>query len=382
MTGGRAGGRTGGQAGGRAIASFVAVVLLTAGPAARLPAQDSQFGIRGLGTPGKWESVRARSTGGAFAPFDPFSSLTDAALIDMRRMSGSVTGALSRRTVDIGGTETPLRGTRFPVFVIGGPIGRRLVVGGGFSTYLDRTYGISTSDTIVVRGDTIPVTDAVTSDGAVSDLRVALAARVNRWLTVGGGFHLLTGSTRVVATREFGDTSYRNTTARDQVSYEGEAASVSALLDLTSGLRVSGWFRADSKLRADIRGKTVAENDLPNSYGTALLWRPGAQFALAGSATWRDWTASAPNGHNTFNWTAGAELGSPGTGFRLGARGGQMPFGAGPEAPTEFGVSAGLGKQFSGGRGRIDFGVERLERKGSGLSEHVWTFLLGLTVRP
>jgi len=51
-------------------------------PPNRLTAQDSQFGIRGLGTPGKWESVRARSTGGAFAPFDPFSPLIDAPLGD------------------------------------------------------------------------------------------------------------------------------------------------------------------------------------------------------------------------------------------------------------------------------------------------------------
>jgi hypothetical protein len=373
---------TAGRPDGRTAAALLVLLQLAVGPSGRLAAQDSQLGIRGLGTPGKWESVRARSAGGAFAPFDAFSSLTDAALIDMRRMSGSVTGALSRRTVDIGGTETPLRGTRFPVFVIGGPIGRRLVIGGGFSTYLDRTYGISTSDTIVIRGDSVGVQDVVTSDGAVSDLRVALAGRVTRWLAVGGGFHLLTGSTRVVATRTFSDTTYRNTTARDQVSYDGEGVSFSVLLDLTAALRVSGWYRADSKLTANIRGKSVAENDLPNSYGSALLWRPGTQFAIAGTATWRDWTASAPDGHNTFNWTAGAELGSPGTGFRLGARGGQMPFGASAEAPTEFGISAGIGKQFSAGRGRIDFGVERLERKGTGLNEHVWTFLLGLTVRP
>jgi hypothetical protein len=359
-----------------------AVVLLIIRPAAHLLAQDSQFGIRGLGTPGKQESVRARSTGGAFAPFDAFSPLMDASLVDVRRLGGSVTGAVTRRTVDIGGTQTPLRGTRFPAFVIGGPIGRRLVVAGGFSTYLDRTFGISTSDTIVVREDTVPITDAVTSDGAVTDLRLAAAGRVNRWFAIGGGLHLLTGSTRVEATRTFGDTAYRNTTARDQVSYEGAGASVSALMDLGASLRLAGWFRADSKLRAQIRGKTAAENDLPNSYGAGILWRPGSQFALAATAAWRDWTASAPNGHNTFNWSLGTELGNPGTGFRLGARGGQMPFGAGSEAPTEVGLSAGLGKQFSAGRGRIDFGVERLERKGQGLSEQVWTFLLGVTVRP
>jgi len=372
-----------GRSDGRTAAAIVILAaLLVVRPTGRLVAQDSQFGIRGLGTPGKAESVRARSTGGAFAPFDAFSPLMDASLIDMRRISGSVTGAISKRTVDIGGTQTPLRGTRFPAFVIGGPIGRRIVVGAGFSTYLDRTFGISTSDTIILRTDTVAITDAVTSDGAVADLRLAAAGRLNRWFAVGGGLHLLTGSTRVEATRTFGDTSYRNTTARDQVSYEGAGASVSALMDLGASLHVAGWFRADSKLRADIRGKTAAENDLPNSYGAGILWRPGSQFAVAATATWRDWTASASNGHNTFNWSLGTELGSPGSGFRLGARGGQMPFGAGSEAPTEVGLSAGLGKQFSAGRGRIDFGVERLQRNGQGLSEQVWTFLLGLTVRP
>jgi hypothetical protein len=65
----------------------------------------------------------------------------------------------------------------------------------------------------------------------------------------------------------------------------------------------------------------------------------------------------------------------------LGARGGQLPFGIGA-APTEVGLSAGLGRQFAAGRGRIDLGVERLERKGTGLTERVWTLLLGVTVRP
>jgi len=31
---------------------------------------------------------------------------------------------------------------------------------------------------------------------------------------------------------------------------------------------------------------------------------------------------------------------------------------------------------------RLDLGIERLQRKGAGLTERVWTFLLGLTVRP
>src|ERR1051325_7329366 len=64
-----------------------------------------------------------------------------------------------------------------------------------------------------------------------------------------------------------------------------------------------------------------------------------------------------------------------------GSRGGQLPFGIG-KAPTEVGYSAGLGRSFSQGRGRLDVGIERLQRKGTGLTERVWTLLLGLTVRP
>ncbi|MGH9260209.1 MAG: hypothetical protein ACRD08_10000, partial [Acidimicrobiales bacterium] len=56
------------------------LVALWGGVAAPAAGQDSQFAIGGLGTPGRPEGVRARSTGGAFAPFDVASSQTEAAL--------------------------------------------------------------------------------------------------------------------------------------------------------------------------------------------------------------------------------------------------------------------------------------------------------------
>jgi hypothetical protein len=377
MTARRPDGRT-------AVALLVVVTLAAVGPSGRLAAQDSQFGIRGLGTPGKWESVRARTTGGAFAPFDAFSPLTDAVLADVRRMSASVTGGTSWRSVDASGTQSSLRGTRFPALVIAGPVTRRIVVGGGFSTYLDRSFGVVINDTITLRGVQQPITDEITSDGAVSDLRFAVAARVHTRLALGLGLHRLTGSTRVIAKRSFADTAnYRTTTARDEVAYGGTGGSASLLLDVTSDLRLAGWFRADSKLRADVGGRTEAENDLPLMYGAGLQWRAGAQATVAGNVNWRNWGAvqSVPNAHDTFNWSLGAEIGSPAAPFRFGLRGGQLPFGVG-KTPTEVGYSAGLGRQFAGGRGRLDFGLERLQRSGTGLDERVWTVLVGLTVRP
>lgn len=365
----------------RVSLSLAALAALALTASAR--AQDSQFGIRGLGTPGRWESVRARATGGAFAPFDPFSPLLEASAADIRRVSAGVTAATSWRSLDFGSETSSVRASRFPAFVIAGPISRRLVLAGGFSTYLDRSFGIVTRDTIDVRGAPEPVTDEVTSDGAIADLRVALAARVHDRLALGFALHGLTGSTRVTAVRRFDDsTTYRTSTARDEIAYHGLGGSASAVFDLKADLRLAAWVRSDTRLRADIRGRTVATDDLPFAFGGGVRWRPGTEAVVAAAVAWRYWAGAAPNAHDTFNWSVGTELGSLTSPIRFGVRGGQLAFGAGAKAPTEFGISAGLGKQFSGGRGRLDFGLERLERKGTGLTERVWTFLLGLTVRP
>jgi hypothetical protein len=350
---------------------------------ARARAQDSQFGIRGLGTPGRGESVRARSTGGAFAPFDGFSPLLEASVADIRGVSAGITTGTSWRSVDFAGTTSSLRSSRFPAFVIAGPITRRFVLAGGFATYLDRSFGIRTRDTIDIRGNPEGVTDEVTSDGAVTDLRLALAARVHPRLALGFSVHGLTGSTRVTAIRRFDDsTNYRTSATRDEIAYHGLGGSASALYDVNADLRLAAWARSDTHLRAEIRGRTVTDDDLPFSFGGGVRWRPGTQAVLAAAVAWRYWAGAGLNSHDTFNWSLGTELGSVTSPIRFGVRGGQLAFGPGPEAPTEVGISAGLGRQFSGGRGRLDVGLERLERKGQGLTEHVWTFLLGLTVRP
>jgi hypothetical protein len=364
-------------------ARLALVLLLAAGAPGAAHAQDSQFGIRGLGTPGRWEGVRARSTGGAFAPFDPFSALMAAPLADVRRLAASVTTSTSWRAVEMDSVNASLRASRFPALVLAGPLTRRLVVAGGFATYLDKSFGVVTRDTIDLRGQPQGVTDEITSDGAVADLRLAAAIRVRPWLAVGVALHTLTGSTRVTAVRRFDDsTNYRTSFARDEVAYRGRGGSVSALLDLTRDLRLAGWMRSDSKLTADVGGRTTATTDLPLSFGGGVQWRAGTKAAVAGAVAWRYWGGSGPNSHDTFNWSVGGEVGSLESPLRIGVRGGQLPFGPGVKAPTEFGVTAGLGKQFSGGRGRLDFGLERLDRKGPGLREQVWSFVLGLTVRP
>src|SRR5207247_1008740 len=83
-----------------------------------------------------------------------------ASLADARRMSASISGGTSWRTLEpTGAAQASLRGTRFPALVIAGPVTPRIVVGGGFATYLDRTFGVRIQDTINLRGVQEPITD-------------------------------------------------------------------------------------------------------------------------------------------------------------------------------------------------------------------------------
>jgi len=362
------------------------VVLVLLGPAltggATVAAQDSQFGIRGLGTPGRWESVRSRSTGGAFAPFDPLSPLTEAPLADVPQLTANAMESASYRDADVSGTTSALRATRFPLLNVAGRVNRRLVVGAGFTTYLDRTWDVTLRDSTLLRGTLERYTDEVTSDGSIADLRLAAAGRLSRRIALGAGLHLLAGSTRETAERRFDDTTFHTVQQLAEVRYSGVGVSGSLLLGVAPGLSVIGWARADNRLRATVADTTSAETDLPRMAGGGMLFSPSPSVRFGGSVAWRGWARAGAGAFDTWSWSAGAEIGSGRMPFRFGVRGGQLPFGPGPTAPTEFAVAAGSGRAFAQGRALLDVGVERLERRGGVLTERVWTALVGLTVRP
>ena len=362
--------------------ALVALALLIAGPAVRLSAQDSQFGIRGLGTPGRWESVRSRSTGGAFAPFDPLSPLTEAPLADIGQLTATAVGGTSHRDVAVGGTTTALRATRFPVMVVAGPVRPRVAVAAGFTTYLDKSWDVTLRDSLLLRGVLQRYTDEVTSDGSVADVRFAAAGRVSRRLAIGAALHVLAGSTRETAERRFDDTTFHTVRQSAEVRYDGFGVSGSVLLGLAPGLSIVGWARSDNRLRATVADTTSAMTDLPRMAGGGLLFAPSPSARFAASAAWRSWSTAGAGAFDTWTWSAGAEFGSRRMPIRLGARGGQFPFGPGTKAPTEAAASVGTGRAFAQGRALIDLGLERLERRGGGLTERVWTVLVGLTVRP
>ena len=370
-----------GRMGGWAVGLLA--VLVIAYPTNPLSAQDSQFAIRGLGTPERQESIRSRTTGGAFALFDAISPLSDAALADLARLTAAVGGGTSNRQLTLGGEEASLRTTRLATLVVGGPIVPGVALGGGFASYLSRSYRITTRDTVVLRGEPQPYTDDVTSEGGVTDVRIATAWRPARQISLGASFHLLTGGTRVTVVRSWDDSlTYGPAAEVDQTRVDGLGASANLLLTPVPSLRLGAYFRTDDRLQYTTRD-TIGAYDLPVTWGAGIRWQPGRFAAVAASVQASSWsTVQGLNSHDTFAWSAGLEVGKAARPFRFGVRGGQLPFGGGAEAPTEIGIAGGLGFFFSGGRGVIDVGVERLERKGGGVTERVWTALLGISVRP
>ena len=194
---------------------------------------------------------------------------------------------------------------------------------------------------------------------------------------------MLAGSARVTASRRFADsTVYRSALQTDETRYDGLGFSASAIFDVTAELRVAGYARSDTRLHADVGGVSIGSTDLPLTLGGALRWQPAANARLAAGLAWRSWADAGSNAFNTLGWSVGAELGSSDLQLRIGVRGGQLPFGPGGRAPTEWGAAVGTGRDFAGGRGLIDVGLERLRRTGGGLTETVWTWMVGITVRP
>src|SRR5207247_5301728 len=153
------------------------------------------------------------------------------------------------------------------------------------------------------------------------------------------------------------------------VRYDGFGVSGSVLIGLAPGLSLAGWARSDNRLRAKVADSTSGVTDLPRMAGAGLLFAPSPSARFAASAAWRSWSTAGAGAFDTWTWSAGAEFGSRRMPIRLGARGGQFPFGPGTKAPTEAAASVGTGRAFAQGRALIDLGLERLERRGGGLTE-------------
>jgi len=248
-------------------------------------AQSSQLSARGLGQPGRWLSTRSTATGGAFGMFDPGSSLNPASLGGAQTLTASFMGLQDFRNVENPSGTASLRDNRFPLVSVAGPARRMpLVLGLSYSNYADRDFSFATVDTLDPRGTPVQVFDTLSSRGGISDFRVAGAYRLSR-TTLGGGFHILTGSNRLESRRSFQEGTYLPLTEKAEVSYGGLGASVGLIHEMTSRFSVALLARTDGHLDVDRDSTRVGEIDLPATLGLAARVQFSSRLTLAGQGS-------------------------------------------------------------------------------------------------
>jgi hypothetical protein len=360
-------------------------------------AQSSQFGMRGLGFPGRGLAVPAMGGAGAFGLFDPESSLNPAALGAVATLTSVFTVAQSFRHTENPAGAASLRDTRFPHLSVAGPVRQSpAALGLSYSNYTSRDFTVATEDTIDLRGVPVGVADSFSSRGGLNDLRLAGAYRVHNQWAFGAGFHIITGSSRLRSRQVFSDPNFLPATQRSELSYAGAGMSVGLIRQLGHRLAIAALVRTDGHVNVDRDSARVGRIDLPYTFGLGLRLQPGAQLELGVQTIVRTWSGAnsdlleqGGNGaKNTFEVAVGAQYTSdPKRPFRrpirLGARYATLPF---PlvlgEQGHEFGLSLGSGVRFAQQRAGVDLALEHLWRSEGRYSERAFIISLGVSLRP
>jgi hypothetical protein len=376
----------------------VLVLLLSVLSPGLAAAQSSQFGIRGLGAPGRELSARGIASSGAFGLFDPESSINPASLAALPALSASFVGVQDYRHVENpAGTES-VRESRFPQIMIAGPIKRYpMVLGISFSNYTSRDFTLASADTIDLRGIPMPVSDTFSSRGGLSDLRFAGAYRIHDNWAVGGSFHVVTGSNRLSSRRAFADSvHYHEAKQSAEVSYAGVGFDLGVVRSFGQNFSLAAVVRSDGHAIIDRDSTRVGQVDLPYTFGFGVRVRPTQQLELASDIIYRTWSGAnsdllaqgGTGAENTYQVALGGEftpdLRRPNRRpIRFGARYGTLPFPLVPgDQPTEFGLSLGSGVRFAQQRAGIDLSLEHVWRSAGDYSERAFTVTVGVSVRP
>jgi hypothetical protein len=326
--------------------------------------------------------------GGGNAAFDPGSALNPATAAGYGGVRASVSVATAlRRYRAYDSTVTGLLETRFPLTMVGGRVtGTPLSFAVSAAPYLERSFDFRTTGVTVLRGDTVTVTDRVSSDGGMSDLRGALAFRVRRVVALGAAVHLLAGSSKLRVQREFSNSDYRPFSQQSDLTFTGAGVSIGAVASLAPGLQLAGALRTDTRLRTAQQNFPAVSVDLPVTATGGVWLQPLPRLVWSTTAQWRSWSAAQNDfaggvtAFDTWDIATGLELGrtSP---LRLGLRYATLPFSARPEQAHDFTLSAGTALRLAQ-RVSADLVVERSTRSGAGAREQVWYFGVGVSVAP
>ncbi|HEY4322140.1 MAG TPA: hypothetical protein VGM77_13315 [Gemmatimonadales bacterium] len=387
---------------------ILASLVLAAGLVGTAQAQSSEFGIRGLGLPGRGLSARALALGGGIGLFDGESS-TNPAAIGML----TTTTALFTTSGDYRNSTTPEgslsnRDTRFPQILIGGPIPRRpFAIAVSYSLLTDRDFTVVTDGVATPRDVPVNVHDTLSSRGGIDDIQLGAAWLASSHLVLGAGLHFLTGSNRLTSRRYWEDTTYQSPQETAELSYGGLGVSVGAIWQPVHGFELAGSYRHNGNVTVDrdstgngqvkFATATIGIVPMADAISGAIRITPSPRLQLSGSITASNWSRAdsslmaqgSPGSANTVEENFGIEifrdmrrpLKYP---IRLGVRNTTLPFLLIADGqPKEFGVSIGTGRRFAQERGGFDIAIQHVWRsQGAAYHENATIITFGISVRP
>ncbi len=371
----------------------IVLVALCAILPGELAGQNSIYGIRGLGFPGRWTTARGRALGGGPGAFDPVSPINPAGVAAFPRVTVLAGASTDLRGYTVGDVSVDgLRATRFPLVLIGGRAGN-LPVGFAvsYAQYIERSYDVTLTDTIDLRGVPIAVTDRTISQGGISDLRGAVGVLLSPRLRLGAAVHMLSGSAKLTLRRDFADSTYRPYRLTNEDRIKGLGFSAGVVWAPLPGVQVGLAARTDTRADIEVDSTPQGSVNLPTTLVAGLELAPHRALRWSATGIWRSWSDADPDvaarAFDTWEIGTGLELGGAETGasrvpLRLGFRYATLPFTPSDDQPHEITLALGTGVTFAGNRALLDVALERAMRDGGGASERAWQLSWTMTVRP
>ena len=371
---------------------FAATVLLAA--PAPIMAQGT-ISTQGFGYPTGSLSTRAEAAGGGFAEFDFNSPRNPSSMLAWGRGGVYFQYEPEFRTVTAGPETDNTMTARFPIWMAGMQLGSRAMGTISSSTLLDRTWATRVRGGQILGPDSVGYEETVESNGAINDIRFAVAYSVRPTFSIGFGLHGFTGENRLSLRRQYDDSLRFGTLSRVlTISYLGGAVSGGATWRPHPQVAVAASMRSGGGLDVSIADTVVAHGRMPNRFGAGVRFDglPGASVALSIERT--NWSSMDEMLQTTLTandaWEIGGGIEMTGPQFRnvpllfyLGYRQRDLPFAVEGESTKERFYSTGAGIPLAGPRVIFDLAVQRAQRgEIQGVTESAWIFSMGFTVRP
>lgn len=376
--------------------SFLLGVAVVATLGASVTHAQGSTSLQGFGYPPGELSTRALGTAGALGDMDSRSPINPASLAIRPAVQVYAQYEAEFRTVVVAGTSAATTTARLPN--VGGilPLNAHFVIGLSASTFLDRTWETSRARTQIFGADTAAFNESLKSEGAITDVRLAIAYAPISRIRFGVGFHTFPGSLRLTSNELFADTTkYQNITQRTGIGFSGKAVSAGVEADLLPSLSVALSGRKGTTAKMFANDSLLTTGTIPDRYSGSIAFSgiPGTVVALR--ASHERWSQLSGLSYaktvaiDANDLSAGVESNGPrlSGGYpllvRLGVRRRTLPFQVGTSSVQETSFGGGIGVPISLDRVTLDIAALRTIRSGvAGVDEHAYNLSFGLQVHP